>query len=262
MFGLEYPRSLGTYQTSSEAQTVVDRLSDAEFPVEKIRIVGTDLRQIERVTGRLTWTKVLLSGLVQGLLLGLFIGLLFALFSVAPIAQLVAALAIGAFFGVIMAALSYGMTGGQRDFTSVTAIVPMRFEILTEHNVVDQALAILREAGRPDAPQMAPATGPRVGAAADPGTVPAQGPGGLGAAPGAGPSDGPGSGRPAGPSYGQPAPPRTEDPGSATASGYSRPAGAPSFGQPAPSHPTTPPQDRPGQQMSSDTGEDESPYRG
>lgn len=200
IFGLQYPRSLGTYQTSAEAQTVVDRLSDAEFPVQKIRIVGTDLRQVERVTGRLTWTRVLLGGLVQGLMLGLFIGLLFAIFSVAPFAQILVALGIGALFGIVMAAISYGMTGGQKDYSSVTAIVPMKYEILTEHNVVDQALGILREAGRPEVPQPAPATGPA-----------------------------PYSGQ--GPSYGQPSPQQSPPP---PANGPSRPSNAPTYGQPAP----------------------------
>ena len=53
-----------------------DHLADEEFPVHEVTIVGVDLMQVERVTGRLTWPKVLLGGLATGAWLGLFIGLL------------------------------------------------------------------------------------------------------------------------------------------------------------------------------------------
>jgi Heat induced stress protein YflT domain len=43
-------REFGSYE---EAQQLVDRLSDAGFPVD-LRIVGTGLRTVEQVTGRLT----------------------------------------------------------------------------------------------------------------------------------------------------------------------------------------------------------------
>src|SRR5690606_2961718 len=45
---------LGTYDTYLEAQSVVDRLSKAEFPVKQLAIVGNDLKTVERVTGKLT----------------------------------------------------------------------------------------------------------------------------------------------------------------------------------------------------------------
>ena len=43
--------SLGTFEKYDEAQKAVDTLSDKEFPVENCLIVGTDLKQMERVTG-------------------------------------------------------------------------------------------------------------------------------------------------------------------------------------------------------------------
>ena len=51
---LDFPQSLGVYDEYAEAQKAVDFLSDNEFPVENCLIVGTDLKQLERVTGRLT----------------------------------------------------------------------------------------------------------------------------------------------------------------------------------------------------------------
>ena len=46
------------------AQRAVDQLSDNGFPVEKLDIVGSDLRLIERVTGRLTKARAAGAGAV------------------------------------------------------------------------------------------------------------------------------------------------------------------------------------------------------
>src|SRR6478672_11762538 len=79
VLSLEYPMSLGRYDTYEKAQKAVDYLSDHEFPVENVLIVGTDLKQLERVTGRLTRTRVAVGGLVSGAWLGLFVGFIFML---------------------------------------------------------------------------------------------------------------------------------------------------------------------------------------
>ena len=59
---LQYPLSLGTFDKYEDAQKAVDYLSDHEFAVENCMIVGTDLKQVERVTGRLTTGRVALGG--------------------------------------------------------------------------------------------------------------------------------------------------------------------------------------------------------
>ena len=57
---------IGSYPTYAEAQRAVDYLSDQEFPVQQVTIVGVDLMQVERVTGRLTWSRVLGGGALTG----------------------------------------------------------------------------------------------------------------------------------------------------------------------------------------------------
>ncbi|OHV44875.1 hypothetical protein BBK14_30585 [Parafrankia soli] len=54
--------SLGIYDDYPRAQYVVDYLSDHEFPVQNVVIVGTELKSVERVTGRLTHGKVAAAG--------------------------------------------------------------------------------------------------------------------------------------------------------------------------------------------------------
>ena len=131
---LDFPQSLGVYDEYAQAQKAVDFLSDHEFPVENCMIVGTELRQVERVTGRLTTGRVALGGLLSGVWLGLFVGLVFSLFGEGSALGVIASTAVfGALFGVIWALVGYAATRGQRDFSSVSQIIATRYEVLVEH---------------------------------------------------------------------------------------------------------------------------------
>src|SRR5450756_1648781 len=101
---LEYPMSLGTYDKYDDAQKAVDYLSDNEFAVENCMIVGTDLRQVER----LTRGRVVGAGALSGMWMGLFVGLIFALFDPnSSTWAVLATVAFGAAFGVVWALLGY-----------------------------------------------------------------------------------------------------------------------------------------------------------
>jgi hypothetical protein len=131
---LEFPQSLGVYDDYAAAQKAVDFLSDHEFPVENCLIVGTDLKQLERVTGRLTTGRVALGGLLTGVWLGLFVGIVFSLFTEESVAAMILSTTLfGALFGVIWALVGYAATRGRRDFSSVSMIVATRYEVLVEH---------------------------------------------------------------------------------------------------------------------------------
>lgn len=141
---LDYPMSLGTFDTYQEAQKAVDYLSDNNFPVQNVLIVGTDLKQLERVTGRLTRGRVALGGLLSGAWLGAFVGLVFSLFEdSSTIARMLSTVAFGAVFGLVWALIGYAATRGQRDFTSVSQVVATRYEVLTEHKLAQQARELL-----------------------------------------------------------------------------------------------------------------------
>ncbi|MFC7376000.1 general stress protein [Brachybacterium sp. GCM10030267] len=255
LYDLEYPRSLGVYSTYQEVQSVVDTLADNQFPVQSTLIVGTDLKLMERVTGRKTWGRVVGQGVLSGLWMGLFLGLLLMLITPSNVMVILTSILMGIVFFTVWAVIGYAMTGGRRDFTSMTATIPMQYELLVEHKHADQARRLLAETGA------SPAAAPQSPATALPGhggqTPPAAGYGqswqspqqpspqqpspqhpGPGQA--AGPPSGsqqpdaqqPGSPQPGGrsrPTYGQPAPAAAPQP---TAEGRSR-SGRPSFGQPA-----------------------------
>ncbi len=141
---LEFPQSLAVYDDYATAQKAVDHLSDEEFPVQNLMIVGTDLKQVERITGRLTTSKVATAGVLSGLWLGLFVGVIFSLFGTGnAVATILATVVMGAFFGVIWALLGYAATRGQRDFSAVSAVVATRYEVLVEHKHLARAQELL-----------------------------------------------------------------------------------------------------------------------
>lgn len=147
---LQYPQSLAVYDDYAAAQKAVDFLSDNKFPVEHLMIVGTDLKRVERITGRLTWGRVALGGILSGLWLGLFVGLIFSFFVDEDVlAMILSTILLGALFGLVWALLGYALTRGQRDFSSVTQVVATRYEVLVEHKVAAQAREVL--AGLPGA---------------------------------------------------------------------------------------------------------------
>ncbi len=141
---LAYPLSLGTYDKYEDAQKAVDYLSDHEFAVQNCMIVGTDLKQVERVTGRLTRGRVIGAGALSGMWMGLFVGLIFAMFGQGDtMLAVVSTVAFGAVFGVVWALIGYAATKGRRDFTSVSQVVATRYELLVEHKFAEQARALL-----------------------------------------------------------------------------------------------------------------------
>ncbi|MDQ6523261.1 general stress protein [Nocardioides sp. LHD-245] len=141
---LEFPQSLAVYDDYTTAQRTVDFLSDEGFPVQNCMIVGTDLKQVERITGRLTSGRVAAGGAMSGLWFGLFVGVLFSFFGTGDTLAIIAStVLLGVAFGVVFALAGYAVTRGQRDFSSVSSVVATRYEVLVEHKVAAQARELL-----------------------------------------------------------------------------------------------------------------------
>jgi hypothetical protein len=136
---------VGSYATYAEAQRAVDHLADSEFPVGDVTIVGVDLMLVERVIGRLTWGRVLLSGAASGAWFGLFVGLLLGLFSTGQNAfgPILVGLVSGVLFGAVFAAVGYGATRGRRDFTSSSQMVAGRYDVLCQPRNAEKARELL-----------------------------------------------------------------------------------------------------------------------
>ncbi|MFT4186674.1 MAG: ECF transporter S component [Micrococcaceae bacterium] len=141
--GIPQGTVIARYQTYIEAQVAVDYLADRNFPVRLVSIVGTDLKQIEQVTGRLTLPRVTLSGAFSGVWFGLFIGVLMSFSSNANI--LPAAIAIGAAMGILLSVATHAMNKGRRDFTSMSRVVASVYEVIVDDRVARDANKILHQ---------------------------------------------------------------------------------------------------------------------
>ncbi len=139
--------TVATYGNYAEAERAVDFLSDKGFPVERIAIVGTGLKTVEQVAGRLTTGRAAIAGGTQGATLGLLFALLFGLFFEAPefFGLLLYGLIAGALFGAAFSALGQAAQRGRRDFASVRGMQAERYEVQAEHEFSAQAKQLLLE---------------------------------------------------------------------------------------------------------------------
>ena len=138
--------TLVSYDDYADAQAAVDRLSDAGFPVRTVAIVGSDLRSVEVVLGRMSWGRAALGGLAAGAWVGLLIGLLLSLFGSPESGSgtiIFAGLLYGAAFGIIYGLISYAVTRGRRDFVSRQVLQADRYDVVVDAEVIGRARQIL-----------------------------------------------------------------------------------------------------------------------
>jgi hypothetical protein len=138
--------TIASYASYRGAEKAVDWLSDQGFAVERSAIVGSGLRSVEQVTGRVTGGRAALLGAGQGALVGTLFALLFGVFFSGPdfAGLLLYALAVGAVFGALFGASAhYARSGGRRDFASAVDIEADRYDVQVESTVADEAKQLL-----------------------------------------------------------------------------------------------------------------------
>ncbi|MHA7986140.1 general stress protein [Rathayibacter sp. CAU 1779] len=131
---------VATFETYPEAQSAVEVLVKGDFPVAQVSIVGSDLKTVERVTGKLSWGRVAAAGAASGVWLGIFFGLLLLIFSPATnFGVLLAALLLGAGFGILFGLVSYAITRRRRDYTSMTQVLATSYSIIVDPELANRA---------------------------------------------------------------------------------------------------------------------------
>ena len=141
--------TVARFDDYESAQRAVDRLSDDGFPVENLDIVGSDLRLVERVTGRLTTGRAAGAGALSGAWVGLLFGILLGLFTSGHsfLAIAVTGAALGALWGAVIGYVRHARTKGQHDFSSQRQLVASRYDLIARGGTVDRARSMLGDAG-------------------------------------------------------------------------------------------------------------------
>jgi hypothetical protein len=146
-------RSVATVSSYEKAERTVDWLSDEGFPVNRVSIVGTGLRYIEQVSGRLTTGRAALSGLAQGAWIGVFFAALFGLFFTLStggfFGLLLYGIVTGALFGAFWSAVFQWLRRGRRDFASVAQTRADRYEVQVDESAGDEAERLIAQMPAP-----------------------------------------------------------------------------------------------------------------
>jgi hypothetical protein len=141
-------RPIGVFSNYSDAERAVDHLSDAGFPVQRVAIIGSDVKLVEQVIGRLNYGGAALRGAGSGAFAGVLIGWLFGLFNwftplLATLTLVLYGLVFGAVLGAIFGLIVHALQGGRRDFASVRVMLPSRYEVVADEQVADEARNLL-----------------------------------------------------------------------------------------------------------------------
>ena len=143
--GVPRGEEVASFASYAEAQHAVDSLSDEGFPVQCLTIIGTDLRQVERITGRMSWGRAVAAGAGSGLWIGLFFGAMMSLVGSEAVGggvSMVTAVLLGVVWGIVFQVGSYALTRGRRDFTSVSQVVASRYSIIASDRAAEATLAL------------------------------------------------------------------------------------------------------------------------
>ncbi|MBA3522988.1 MAG: hypothetical protein H0T85_00205 [Geodermatophilaceae bacterium] len=137
---------VGSYTDYDGAQRAVDFLSDEKFPVQRSAIIGSDLRIVELVVGRLDVGRAALAGAASGAWFGLLVGLFLGLFATETsgyVSLLLWGLVFGALAGAAFGAAGHAATRGRRDFVSRRQISAARYDVVVDSEFANQARTLL-----------------------------------------------------------------------------------------------------------------------
>lgn len=131
---------VGSYETYEAAQSAVDRLVRADFPLGDVSIVGSNLKSVERVTGKMNAGRAALSGLLSGVMLGIFVGLLaLILMPESGIAALIPIMLVAIGFSVLWSLIGFMMNPAKKEFTSAMQILAAHFDIVVTPTLAGRA---------------------------------------------------------------------------------------------------------------------------
>lgn len=139
--------TVASYDDREGAQAAVTRLAERGFPVEHLDIVGSDLKMVEQVRGRVTRGKAALAGAAQGVWTGLFVGLLLSLFSTAAAfgATVLTAMVIGAATGAALGVVAHNATKGRGSIATVRSFVAARYDLVARNGFAERARTELQQ---------------------------------------------------------------------------------------------------------------------
>ncbi|WP_430592563.1 general stress protein [Humidisolicoccus flavus] len=135
---------VGTYETYEGAQRAMARLAKAELDLPALTIVGSDLRIVEQITGKLSWGRVALNGAFRGVMFGILFTLISLLLFPDALTQGVLLYPlVGVAVGMLLSITLHSLSKRRRTYASVQQVVAAKYEIIAAGAVAFKASTIL-----------------------------------------------------------------------------------------------------------------------
>ncbi|MEN9954754.1 MAG: hypothetical protein RLZZ41_418 [Actinomycetota bacterium] len=138
---------VGQFKNYREAVKTVEQLVENGFPAPLISIIGSDLKTVETLKGKLGYGRVALSGAVTGSWVGLFFGLLFGATSTTEqviITNLSSGIVIGAGVGMLLNVIRFSLAKNKRTFISAQAVVAKKYDVIVPTGQLTEAKKALK----------------------------------------------------------------------------------------------------------------------
>lgn len=144
----EVGEKIASFPTYEQAQKAVSSLIAGEVPARDIAIVGSGLRSIERITGKLGYATAARSGALNGLMLGLLFAFIFVLgMPTVQISAFIGVLLVGMALGMILSIGTYSIVRRRRDFASVMQVAADHYDVCVAAPSVHKARGIVGPSG-------------------------------------------------------------------------------------------------------------------
>jgi len=145
---------VASYPTYAAAEQAVDYLSDHQFPVQHVAIVGRGLHLHEQITGRMSWAKAAGEQALRAAVLGALFGWVLGVFNlidplVSGLLLAVSGAVVGAVIGALLGLIGHALPGGRRDFASISTFRADSYDLLVDQPHTDHATWLLATPGAP-----------------------------------------------------------------------------------------------------------------
>ena len=146
-FSVPDGEAVASFNNYAAAVDCVDQLIRHDFPAPMVAIVGSDLKSVERVRGKLSYGTLAFRGLITGS----WLGLLFSLFiPVSASGSSVgvttgAAIVIGAGVGMLLNILRFSLSRNRHEFSSTSAVIAATYDVVVPHPMSQQAKDAISE---------------------------------------------------------------------------------------------------------------------
>ena len=140
---------VANFKQYTDAIAYVDNLIKHNFPAGSVAIVGSDLRTVERIRGKINYNRLALGGAVTGSWVGLAFGLIFGA-GVEPVdpneftfsESMLSSVVIGAGLGMLFNVVRYALSRNKKTFVSQSAVVAAKYQVQVPASLADQARAV------------------------------------------------------------------------------------------------------------------------